>query len=167
MSGNTLILVRHAKSSWSHRGLADHDRPLNKRGQRDALRMGRRLARLGYNPRLLVSSSAERARTTAELIAIEIGYEPRGIEIRDQLYGSSPGEILGILSDWDDAVDCAMLVAHNPGTTDLVNYLTDAGISNIPTCGIAIMRSINTGWSDFSDTGAELLHYDYPRSIDD
>ena len=94
MADNTLILVRHAKSSWSNPGLSDHERPLNKRGKRDAPRMGRRLAGLGYHPQLLASSSAVRALTTAELIAAEIDYESRLIEIEGQLYGAAPGEIL-------------------------------------------------------------------------
>lgn len=167
MESRTLILVRHAKSSWSNPGLSDHDRPLNKRGQRDAPRMGRRLAVLDYQPQHLVSSSAARARDTAELIAAEIDYDALAIEVDNQLYGAVPGEILRTVATWDDDIDCGMLVAHNPGITDLVNYLAGADISNIPTCGIAIMRISQSSWFGLYDTAAELLHYDYPRSTDD
>ena len=129
--------------------------------------MGRRLAELGYHPQLLASSSAVRALTTAELIAAEIDYESRLIEIEGQLYGAVPGEILRTVAGWEDDMGCAMLVAHNPGITDLVNHLTDSVISNVPTCGIAVIRAVEGGWSGFFDAGAELLHYDYPRSMED
>jgi phosphohistidine phosphatase len=162
---NTLILVRHAKSSWSNPGLGDHDRPLNNRGLRDAPRMGERLVELGFVPRLIVSSSALRARTTAELIAAGIGYETDRIEIEGGLYGASPLTMLNTVSGWDDAMDCAMLIAHNPGITDLVNYLTDAGIDNVPTCGIAVIRGGQGGWAALSGGAAEILHFDFPKNV--
>jgi phosphohistidine phosphatase len=162
---NTLILVRHAKSSWSNPGLGDHDRPLNNRGLRDAPSMGKRLAVLGFDPRLILSSSALRARTTAELIAAEIGYENDRIEIEGGLYGASPLTMLHAVAGWDDEMDCAMLIAHNPGITDLVNYLSDAGINNVPTCGIAVIRGGQGGWAGLSGGGAKILHYDFPKNV--
>jgi len=70
----TLLILRHAKSSWSHPGLSDHDRPLNKRGKRDAPRMGQLLREEGLLPDLIISSSAKRAKTTAERVSNESGY---------------------------------------------------------------------------------------------
>jgi phosphohistidine phosphatase len=161
---NTVIVVRHAKSSWVDSGLGDHDRPLNKRGFRDAPRMGVRLSNLGYHPQLAVSSSALRARTTAGLIGAETGLDIGDIKLDPDLYGAMPGELLYAIASLEDHIDCAMIVAHNPSVTELVNYLTGAEIINIPTCGVAVMSTRGKGWQGFNGDAVELLHYDYPRS---
>ena len=87
----TLYLVRHAKSSWKDSSLDDRDRPLNKRGRRAAPDMGQRLAAQGHHPELIISSPANRARSTAKKIAEEIGYDPSLIRLDEALYFS--GEI--------------------------------------------------------------------------
>ena len=84
----TLYLVRHAKSSWKDSSLDDRDRPLNKRGRRTAPDMGQRLAAQGHHPELMISSPANRAHSTAKIIAAEIGYDPSLIHIEEALYFS-------------------------------------------------------------------------------
>ena len=163
----TLIVVRHAKSSWAEAGLSDHDRPLNKRGFRDAPRMGTRLSAMGYHPQIVFSSTALRARTTAELLVAELGLTDGVIETSEALYGAMPGEVLDQVGAFDDVHDTAMVVAHNPGITELVNYLGGSNIYNVPTCGVAILGVDGGGWQEFIPGNASLIHYDYPKSKDD
>jgi len=108
----TLYLVRHAKSSWENANLSDHDRPLNHRGERDAPRMGKRLRTRKPQPEMIVSSSAVRAKTTATILATEIGYPTSDISIDERLYGAEPKDVVSIIGELDDALACAMLVGH-------------------------------------------------------
>lgn len=159
----TLILVRHAKSSWKNPGLDDHDRPLNKRGKRDAPNMGYRLAQLGPHPQLIVSSSAKRAVKTARKIAVQLGYERRSIQVTSEIYHASARELLATARRFDPDFDCIMMVGHNPGLTDFLELLTGAGIDNIPTCGVAVIALPD--WRACARGGGELLRFDTPKGI--
>ncbi|UCD25855.1 MAG: histidine phosphatase family protein [Gemmatimonadota bacterium] len=163
----TLSLVRHAKSSWKDRTLADHDRPLNKRGKRDAPRMGRRLAKSGVRPDLIVTSTAVRARLTAETIATEIGYPVAHIMMDQEIYHAGTNGLLDLIRSLGDANDHVMLFGHNPDITELVNCLTDTYLENVPTCGIAHIRFDTNSWTNVGSVAAELLEFDYPKRIED
>lgn len=153
-----LLLVRHAKSSWKHPELDDIDRPLNRRGQRDAPEMGRRLRERLLIPDLMVSSPAVRARTTAELMAETIGYSAE-ILIVDDLYAAAPRDVLDVVSALPDGCATAMVVGHNPTMTDLANRFTDQEIDNVPTCGILTVEA--SSWPDIRQ--GRLLDFDYPK----
>ncbi|MEN8213642.1 MAG: histidine phosphatase family protein [Pseudomonadota bacterium] len=159
----TLALVRHAKSSWDHPGLADFERPLNKRGRRDAPRMGSRLAEHYIRPDLIVSSPAVRALTTAEVIASHIGYQPSEIINDRRVYHASSSELLAVIREFDARHQTVMLVGHNPGLTDLVEQLAYAGITNIPTCGIVMLGFSANHWPEATAENCELQTYDYPK----
>ena len=113
----TLVLVRHAKSSWSDPSLDDFDRPLNKRGERNAPEMGRRLGESGLQPDIFVSSPANRARSTAEIIAKELDYPADNIIYHGDLYHASPGDLLEAVRSLGDNIETAFLFGHNPGIT--------------------------------------------------
>ena len=110
-----LVIVRHAKSDWSHQALRDHDRPLNSRGKIDAPLM----AKIGNielpRPDLILSSSANRALTTAKSFAKVFGIPESVIEIDKKLFHASEEEILEVLSWQDDKFNTIYLFAHNPG----------------------------------------------------
>lgn len=163
----TLLLVRHAKSSWKDPSLADRDRPLNKRGKRDAPRMGKRLAARGVLPEIIISSPAVRARKTANKIASQIGYPKDRIHIEEGLYQGGSTGMLTVIRGIDDKARSAMLFGHNPGTTDLLNYLAHAEIPNVPTCGIAELRFVTDSWSEVVSGGGRLVDFDYPKRVDD
>lgn len=127
-----LVLVRHAKSDWGEPGLADHDRPLNDRGHRDAPAMAARLAATGVRPAVLLSSTALRARTTAFAFGDALGVE---VELRAELYGASARTLLATAAA--SGASSVMLVAHDPGMTDLAEELSGGGISHMPTCAVA------------------------------
>ncbi|MBN1979870.1 MAG: histidine phosphatase family protein [Anaerolineae bacterium] len=160
----TLILVRHAKSSWKHPGLPDRLRPLNKRGQHDAPAMGERLAKREIAPDLIISSPATRAMATAEIIAQEIGHPEEEIRADERLYGASAFELLEIIQELDAALEHVMLIGHNPGLTDLANDL-GCGIDNLPTCGVVEVRFEIDSWADIGDVDPACVDFDYPKKI--
>lgn len=153
-----LLLVRHAKSSWKDETLADIDRPLNKRGKRDAPSMGQRLVVRGIQPQVIVTSPAVRAHTTATVLAEQLQFTHTFI-VDSELYGASSDEILYIIKRLDAATTCAVFVGHNPGLTDLANVWADEEIDNVPTCGIVTVQL-----SDWQQPEAgRLVDFDFPK----
>lgn len=160
-----LLLVRHAKSSWKDQALADHDRILNKRGERDAPRMGEYLVKNGYIPEKIITSSAIRALTTARILANELKYNLKNVVVDKNVYGAMPSQILKIIHGIDNNVESLMIIGHNPTITELVMQLTDHEIYNIPTCGIAIIQLKTISWSEIDNKCATLLEYVYPKKL--
>ena len=113
----TLFLLRHAKSSWSEPGLADFDRPLNERGRRAAPLIARHLARGGLLPDLILCSAALRTRETLALMLPGLARDAV-VRIESGLYGADAGTLLRRLERVEAAVDCILLIAHNPGLED-------------------------------------------------
>jgi phosphohistidine phosphatase len=160
----TLILIRHAKSSWKHPGLPDRLRPLNKRGQRDAPVMGERLAKREIEPDSIISSPATRAMLTAETIAREIGYPEDDIRVDERLYGASAFELIEIIQELDDAADCVMFLGHNPGLTDLANDL-GCDIDNVVTCGVVELEFDVDSWRHIGNVDPVRIDFDYPKKM--
>jgi len=159
----TLTLVRHAKSSWKDRGLPDHERPLNKRGKRDAPMMGQRLADRGVEVDLLMSSSASRAVATAEALAAALDYDWDEIVVEDRLYAADAAEVLEVIEEQDDWVDRLMVVGHNPELTVLANQLSALDIENVPTCGVLELEYDVESWGEIADGGPVAARFDYPK----
>ena len=161
--GRTLILVRHAKSSWKHEGLSDFERPLNNRGFKNAPEMGRRLVDENLSVETIISSPALRAITTAKLIADEMAFNIRKIEQNEQIYEASLTTLIDLVSGLDNNSHRVMLVGHNPGLTVLCNYLSDARIDNMPTCSIAQIHFDIDRWDSISEHAGRLVDFDYPK----
>ena len=142
----TLVLVRHAKSSWSDPALTDKDRPLNERGKRDAPAMGKRLADAGVKPDLILSSSAKRARKTARILAKALDYDFEDIRLDDGLYAVEADDLLEVVRRLGDKPDCVMLVGHNPELTELAHRLSSR-IAYMPTCAVAVFEFDTRSWS--------------------
>lgn len=162
-----LTLIRHAKSSWDHPELSDFDRPLNKRGKRNAPEMGQRLAGHGLRPDLVVSSPARRALDTARVIAEAIGYPADAIRQDPNIYEASVGALLEVLAELPDECRHVVLFGHNPGLTDLANDLTRGGIDNVPTCGVVDCALDVRNWSEVGSGCGRLLEFDYPKKAKD
>jgi phosphohistidine phosphatase len=158
-----LTLVRHAKSSWTDSGLRDSERPLNKRGERDAPEMGRRIQAHGIRPSLIVSSPATRAWTTAKIIAGEIGYPLEFLQREDRLYLASVNEILDVIAAQDDGFNSLMIVGHNPGLTDFANFLHSGLTYNLPTAGVVCVEIDQDNWQLNERPATKLLVHDYPK----
>ena len=114
--------MRHAKSSWKDSHLPDQARPLNKRGQKDAPRMGKLLKESGLIPQRIYSSTAERARQTAVAVAEKLGYGGEIIYL-DALYLAEPSAIVDVLKSVPDGIECVLVIGHNPGMEQLVQFL--------------------------------------------
>lgn len=143
----TLVLMRHAKSSWDSPGLVDHDRPLNDLGKQDAPRMGRRLVERGIEPDVIITSTAERARSTAALVAGELGTPARRIIADERLYAASVDTMLRVIRSLDNRLAVAMLVGHNPEMTELATRFSKAAEA-MPTAAIAVFTFDAASWAD-------------------
>ncbi len=160
----TLLIVRHAKSSWSHSELSDFDRPLNSRGNHDAPLMGKAIRQHGIEPDLIVSSPAKRAITTAKFIARELNYEEAKIFEDRDIYGSGPKYILKLLSKTDDSHDTVMLVGHNPDLTYISAILSGKQFMNVPTCGVVCIDFDFDKWELIDGRKGNLRFFDYPKN---
>ena len=158
----TLFLVRHAKSSRDDPSLPDRNRPLDDRGKQDAPKMGKRLAKRGVKPDLVVSSPALRALTTAQLIAEEVGYKRKDIVVDDRLYASNPDDLLAVIRELDKKLDRVMLVGHNPEFTDLAHRLSSE-IIDMPTSAVAEISFDTKAWSDVGEVEPARAMLDYPK----
>jgi phosphohistidine phosphatase len=145
----TLLILRHAKSSWKDASLPDHERPLNKRGRRDAPRVGRRLRDEGLTPDLILCSTARRARDTAEAVAEASGYEGE-IESRPDLYMADSDAYLHALRGLPDDYERVMVVGHNPGLEELLEALTGE-VEALPTAALAQVELGLRRWRDLDD----------------
>ena len=161
----TLTIVRHAKSSWKDHTLRDRDRPLNKRGERDAPVMGQRIAAAGIRPSLILSSPAVRAWTTAKVIATQISYPLEFLQREDDLYLASLDNWLDVVAAQDEGFNSIMLFGHNPGLTDFANYLVPGLTDNLPTCGVVSVTFEQDDWSLYVLPEITLSLHDYPKKV--
>jgi phosphohistidine phosphatase len=142
----TLLLMRHAKSSWNDPDLSDHDRPLNKRGKQDAPRMGRWLAEHGLTPDVIVTSTARRARKTAKLVAEACGYDAQLVE-SPGLYQASPDHWTNIVQTLPETAARVLCVGHNPGLEELLTQWFAKEVP-MPTGAIAVLTLDVDAWRD-------------------
>lgn len=160
----TLILMRHAKSSWKEPELTDHDRPLNKRGEKDAPRMGRLLKDKKLVPDMIYSSTAVRARQTVEGLIEKSGYKHQ-VEYVESLYMAEPSTIIELVKLTPDKVDSVLVVGHNPGLEGLVQILSQK-VESLPTGSIARINLPIDHWAELSLTTEGKLKSNYrPREI--
>jgi phosphohistidine phosphatase len=146
----TLLLMRHAKSSWKESNIPDHDRPLNRRGKHDAPLMGRLLRDQKMNLDLIISSTALRAVTTANLIAKAVRYKGK-IILDKSIYNAEPTDLLTLLSNSSDEYNNILLVGHNPTVEETVQMITNSPEITMATCAIAhLTLSIDT-WTDLKE----------------
>jgi len=146
----TLLVLRHAKSSWSDSALDDHLRPLNDRGERDAPRVGALLRQQRLTPDLIISSDAERAQMTAEASAKAAGYAGE-IRLDHRLYLATPDDILAVLRSADENAGIVMVVGHNPGLESLAGQLTGEP-AHLPTAALAQIVLPIDRWRDLDES---------------
>lgn len=158
-----LTLLRHAKSSWCDPDLADFDRPLNKRGRHDAPIMAKRLAKRGLRPDLLLTSPALRARLTVEAVAEQLAIAADCLSFDAGIYQADLSQLLALLQNLAEDRQDVLLVGHNPGLTDLINYLVGSQLENLPTCGAYSVELQIPDWQKLTAGCARTLFYDYPK----
>jgi len=150
-----LLILRHAKSSWNHPELSDHDRPLNKRGKHDAPRMGALIAELGLTPDAIYSSTARRARDTALIVAEACGFAGE-IQFDRDLYHAGLETFSGIIRGLENEIDCVLLVGHNPDLEELVDWFADDA-PWLPTAALVQIEFPIQIWSDLDQEPAGRL----------
>ena len=145
-----LLILRHAKSSWTDSSITDWQRPLNERGLRDAPRAGEWLREHSRVPDLIITSDAVRARTTAELVARSAGYA-REIVVEPSLYLATPDTVLALLNDVKEPTASVMIVGHNPGLEDLVAMLSGEH-HGLRTTALAHLSMAINRWDEIDNT---------------
>ena len=159
-----LLIFRHAKSSWKHPELADHDRPLSKRGKRDAPRMGELMREHDMVPDLIISSTAKRARQTADFVADTSGYQAE-IQFERSFYAAEPEALIDILQQVADNYECVMVVGHNPDLEELLEMLT-GDWERMPTAALVLVELAINKWARISpEVPGKLVDIWRPREL--
>jgi phosphohistidine phosphatase len=160
----TLILVRHAKSSWDHAGLSDNERPLNERGKKDAPEMAQRVKDRGVTIGLFVSSTAKRAKKTARYFAEAFDVDKEKIQLVEALYLATDEAFKETVASLDDEYSSAALFSHNPGITEFASSLSNVRVEDMPTCAVFAVQSEADSWKEFGQSDKKFLFFDYPKN---
>ncbi|CAG5086931.1 SixA phosphatase family protein [Parvicella tangerina] len=158
-----LFIIRHGKSDWNQ-GVKDFDRPLNPRGKDDAPKMGKYLLQNYETPDRVLSSSANRAISTARLLLNAMNFDLAKIDKVDELYHAPTSQLLLHLSELPNSCQTAFIFGHNPGLSDLTTYLTSEPIE-LKTCCVAVLELQVEEWSELSRETCTLERYLSPKTI--
>ena len=148
MEVKDVCFVRHAKSSWDQPGLKDFDRPLDSRGLHDAPMMARKMKELDLIPDYIISSGANRAKST---------------EMNNDLYEASAETVYEVLRSAPDTARFVFLFGHNPTFTWVANSIAGVHIDEVPTCGIVHAQAMISSWSKFKPEYAGFIGFHYPK----
>ncbi len=162
--GKKLIIVRHAEAETRGVRQEDLNRMLSVKGYNDASKMGRRLKEAGFVPQAIFCSHAERARTTAELIAAQIDFDAADVAVDEELYEASARTLLSFVNGLDDEQEKVMLVGHNPAVTYFAEYLSEKDIGDVVPGGIVEIEFTNDSWGEVTAGNGELRYYIYPEA---
>jgi len=158
-----LFIIRHGKSSWENPDLQDFDRPLNKRGMRDAPFMAKMLVGLGVVPDRIISSPANRALNTATYFAKENNLEAEDIVIKHEIYEAYPEVLLELIRKQSKELNTIYMFGHNPGFTYLANTFDGEYIPNIPTTGIVCIEADINDWKKLSAETGRIAAFHFPK----
>jgi phosphohistidine phosphatase len=159
----SLLLVRHAKSSWDF-NVEDFDRPLNDRGNKNAVEMAKRLLKKDIKIDAFVSSPALRALSTAVHFVDEYGKKVKNIITVPSLYEAASETFFTVIEEFDNDFKTAAVFSHNPGITDFANRLTTTSVDDMPTCAIFAVKADIKKWKDFRNAEREFWFFDYPKA---
>ncbi|MGD9914462.1 MAG: histidine phosphatase family protein [Rhizobiaceae bacterium] len=169
----TLLLLRHAKSSWTDQSLGDFERPLAKRGRKAAPLVGREMAKRGWVPNLALVSGARRTRQTWAFVAAELPAKP-AVQFSDALFHAEPDTLLEIIRSVPRSCASVMVVGHNPGLEELAQMLAGPRSSAValaslkekfPT-GALVRFAVDRPWSELATAGPTLTEFLRPRDLD-
>ncbi len=163
MEVKDVCFVRHAKSSWDQPGLKDFDRPLDSRGLHDAPMMARKMKELGLMPDYIITSGANRAKSTAEYFKHEFDLSKDQFEINNDLYEASAETVYEVLRSAPDTANFVFLFGHNPTFTWVANSIAGVHIDEVPTCGILHAQAMISSWNKFKPEYAGFIGFHYPK----
>jgi len=160
----TLFLMRHAKSSWKDDSLADHERPLKKRGKKDIKLIAKIMKKNDLNPDLIITSSAVRAKETADLLAEALGFKGK-LKVSDDLYMGEPSDYMKILKDIKEKYQSVLIVGHNPGLEAYLQII-DGEIEALPTAGLGHLMLAVDEWEEITlETMGDLVGFWKPKDL--
>jgi len=159
----TLILIRHAKSSWADPEQSDFDRPLNERGRRDAPVMAQRLLEKNYKIDTIIFSSSVRTTETMHVFRTVLDIDIKKCLAINELYHAPLFQLQETISLINNSFNSVILIGHNPGITEFANSLTNVQTDNMPTCAIFAVSSDIDSWTEFKNAKKEFLFFDYPK----
>lgn len=159
----TLLLVRHAKSSWNDADVSDMDRPLKRSGVKDAIEVSEKLKSKKVTPDILITSPAVRAMTTALIFARTLKYHYNRIVINEMVYDFSKDALLPLLRNIDDKYDVVMLIGHDPAFTYLLNDLTGKAFEKMPTAAVAKINFSVKQWQKITPGKGKLIFLESPK----
>ena len=161
----TIILVRHAKSSWDDFSLKDEERPLTDRGKKNAPDMAKRLLKKKIPIDAILSSPAKRAKSTAEYFAKEYDIPKKKIYLIPELYMASNEAFVKTIRNAPEKADSIALFSHNNGITQFANALSETRIDHMPTCSVFAVKADIDSWQQFEPGKNEFYFFDYPKSL--
>ncbi len=169
----TVLLLRHAKSSWDVPALADYDRPLAKRGLKAAPRMGAEIGALGLRPDLVLCSGAKRTRETLDLVLAALGSPPPEVLYDDVIYMAPPTGLMQILRRQPGEAATVLVVGHNPGLEELAELMVGKGDEDLretldekfPTCALAVITFDAEAWADIAPGTGTLTRFLTPARL--
>ncbi len=161
----TLYIVRHAKSSWDHPGLADDERPLLQKGVKRTLKIATYFQENDIHVDQLMTSHAVRAHETARIIAHGIGYPEDQIKVSSNLYHGSADRIYDELFALSNDIDSVMIFGHNPTFTSLANYFLENKLDWLPTSGVVSISFNTDRWSEIPMAGHKTNFVVVPKDL--
>ena len=163
-----LYIMRHAKSDWSGPQISDFERPINKRGTKNAMRIGEWMNENNHIPQKIISPPAVRAKETIELVTEQISkFNLEDLTYEDELYLAGFTQLIEFINTYKDKVQSLMLVGHNPGIENLVNYLCDRSGDKetiVTTANLFIFKFSSDSFNTAVDT-IELVEAIKPREL--
>jgi phosphohistidine phosphatase len=162
-----VYIVRHAKSSWDDPGLPDVVRPLNQRGKKASVKMGKYLAKLGDMPDIIVSSPATRAYHTALNIARQLGYRSTNIRVESSIYYEGEFGVMETIRQLSDAFQSACIVGHEPTCSDVIYSLCGELPGKFATASIFKIELDISSWGDLPGVQGKKIYFISPKSIND
>lgn len=171
MRRRTLLILRHAKSDRDGAPVADFDRPLARRGRRDAPRMGRWLEARGLVPDRVLSSPARRARETAEAVTAVLRVPAAHLRYDDRLYLAAADTLLAVLAECPSRIGTLLLIGHNPGLEELLELLSAEppprnAAGKLLTAGALARLELTAGWDGLTPRCATLIELARPRELE-
>lgn len=161
----TIVLVRHAKSSWGDFSLKDEERPLTERGKKNAPDMAKRLKKKVHDIDAILTSPAKRAKATADYFAKEYEIPKKKIIVVPELYMAGYNAFVKTIREAPAKADKIAIFSHNNGITEFANLLSDVRVDDMPTCSVFAVKVDLKEWCDFEPGNAEFYFFDYPKSL--
>lgn len=163
----TVLLIRHAKSSWDDPMMIDFERPLNERGKKDAPIMAGKVKERKINIDAFISSPAKRAKKTAKLFAEEYKHNESGIIYKSELYHADSATFYEVIEGAENEYNSVAVFSHNPGITYFANELTEVKLDNMPTCAVFAVSADCQKWKDFRKAKKKFLFFDFPKAMNE